>query len=196
MASWDERSRRLELFERLAAERLNPTRFDLVHLEQIRYYRRQATRGAAELAAAGLDVTVGVTLGEVDRHRFFQCPATIGLKTLVGLAVRVPGTGPLPALGQDAAPTGVVTSRRRGDSVRLSRGVAAERRRRRVSSRPGCVFPNDHYRLAYHYYLNRKHGRCALSSASRRKSGRASRRAIVWWKNCHSSCRKRSFSVE
>ncbi len=45
--SWQERRRRLKSFARLAAERLNPTRFDLVYLEQLAHFDQEAACGSA-----------------------------------------------------------------------------------------------------------------------------------------------------
>ena len=153
--SWQERLRRLEAYERLAAERLNPTRFDLIHLEQAGSLIHQAVIGVQELGAALERHPTGVAVNEVDRHRFFRGPHGLGLKTTLGLAMEVPVrdlyrllAGTMPRLSWSlAAATEIVRSYHTEWPL-----TAAEIGVIQAALR----FPNDHYRLAHHYFLNHR----------------------------------------
>lgn len=153
--SWDERARRLGLFEQLASERLNPTRFDLIYLEQARYCGHQAQRSAAELAQAGRECQVGVTLGEVDRHRLYRSQSRLGLKTLLGMAAGIP----IRDLYRLLARTLPRLDWSQAAAAAILRGYHEEWPLRRAELellQAGLRFPNDLYRLAHHYFLNRK----------------------------------------
>ncbi|MGE5529045.1 MAG: hypothetical protein ACM3X6_07880 [Patescibacteria group bacterium] len=157
LAACRERCRRLQLFCQLATERLNPTQFDLVYLEHANYYRRQAERATEELGRALEGLEEGPALIKMDRHRVYRVPGTPGLALKLAICL---GNGHqirdlsrflarvLPRLSWTAEPAAAVLAAYNGEwplSAREMRALQA-----------GLGFPNDYYRLAYHYFFNRK----------------------------------------
>lgn len=153
--SWAERARRLESFADLAAARLNPTRFDLIHLEQGEHYSRQARRSAEDLAAVLRGLATGATLREVDRHRFFRGPSGPALKTSQGLARDYP-VRDLYRLMARVLPRLSWSRQAAGDILAAYHRVWPLEEAEVAALQAGLRFPHEYYRLAYHYYLNRK----------------------------------------
>lgn len=152
---WAERARRLRSFADLAADRLNPTRFDLVYLEQAEYYTRQAERGAADLGAALRELAAGIALREADRHRFYQGPAGPALKTALSLTRDYP-VRDLCHLMARLLPR-LAWSLEAGREILAAYHQAWPLERMEIAAlQAGLRFPQEHYRLAHHYYLNRK----------------------------------------
>lgn len=153
--SWQERAGRLRLFAKLAAARLSPTRFDLAFLEQANYFQRQADRATVELAQALQGMDIGVALNEINQRRLYRGRQGLAAKSLLGLAAEAPIRDlyrllarTLPKLEWALPPAAAVLA-----------AYSAE-----WPPRPGELavlqaalrFPNDHYRLAHHYFLNHK----------------------------------------
>ena len=153
--SWSARARRLKIFAQLAAERLNPTRFDLDYLEQTKYFQHQAERAVAELNAAIADLQPSAALNEIDRHRLYEGRDGLALKTLLGLNVEHPVRDlyrllarTMPRLDWSLEPAAA--------ALAAYRASWPPNAREQDLLQAALRFPNEHYRLAYHYYLNHK----------------------------------------
>lgn len=153
--SWAARAKRLKIFVQLAAERLNPTRFDLVYLEQTKYFQHQADRAVTELTAAIAGLQPCAAWNEIDRHRLYEGHDGLALKTLLGLNAEHPirdlyrllaRTMPRLEWAFEPAAAALAAYRTSWPADPQDQNLLQAALR----------FPNDHYRLAYHYYLNHK----------------------------------------
>ena len=149
------RAERLASFAVLAAERLNPTPFDLTYLEQANYFQKQAERGTTELQNSLARIEPGVALTEVDRHLFYSTSDGLALKSLLGLRVDAP-IRDLYRLMARVLPRLDWSSETVGEILRSYAAAWPLSGAELAVLRAGLRFPHEHYRLSHHYFLNRK----------------------------------------